>query len=501
MKFVPQSLAIMIVLSFTSLSYSMNKTVLSRELQEANRREVFEVLSSKDPAIDQIKYFLDNGVSVKSQHGKLTILAFTAKYGHTAICKLLLSSGANLGDKPLWLAAKYGHASCCEFLLKNGALINERVYDEYDDGRSKTPLEMAIENDHTQACAVLLQYGAKIDYRDSDEGKSLAKAISGRNAAIVKLLLEYGARPLWVSHLGNAVRNNDYEICKLLLEYGASINILDKESGSTAFHSATKLGHLKIAKLLLEYGANIFILEKQSPNRHRRGASLGKHIEKSTPLHHAAVNGHAEVCKTLITESICFPKLGSITDVRRTLKTLRLCMKRICRPLGKDMFFYILGSSKELRELTTRLALFLFKQKRPFPLGLLSLVQEGLTDLRIQEMKPLMTSAYFETTDDEVKDVLKAVGFEERLRDDIHEVSKLILKGCHTSSGGKDENVELLEVLSSLSVTKKLILGSVLCGAASILYWLLSRDKKDTTSSQLSEIRANEEDLSYYKTS
>ena len=223
------------------------------------------------------------------------------------------------------------------------------------------------------------------------------------------------------------------------------------------------MGYLEVVKILLKYGADIY---------------------QGTPLVCAAKrNGHAPICKALITESFTFPKLGNIGQARNVIRKLRLSLKRVAPYLNRDIFFQILASSKELRTYVTRLALFLYKQNRPFPSHFLQVVQEGLTDLRIEEMNPLLLKSFLATdNNEEVKSIVKRDGFEEQFRNDIHKMSLQFLKDCRTQNGKRVHSQTLL------TTTKKLILGSVLAGTACVLYWLLSKDKNNNTSVTTSSV-------------
>jgi ankyrin repeat protein len=91
----------------------------------------------------------------------------------------------------------------------------------------------------------------------------LLYAIMQNNIPLLKLLLEYGADPNFVSN-GSAnplivsAQHRHFEIAKLLIEYGANINICD-HSGKTALIYASKANNAKMLKFLLEKGADIYI--------------------------------------------------------------------------------------------------------------------------------------------------------------------------------------------------------------------------------------------------
>jgi ankyrin repeat protein len=97
-----------------------------------------------------------------------------------------------------------------------------------------------------------------------DNGTPLQIAVSNRDTAIIRLLLEYNADANAIhgnmphAALQIASRDGSKEIVELLLEHGADVNAPPaKEFGATALQFAAIKGLLGIAYLLLQYGADV----------------------------------------------------------------------------------------------------------------------------------------------------------------------------------------------------------------------------------------------------
>jgi hypothetical protein len=117
---------------------------------------------------------------------------------------------------------------------------------------------------------------------------SLSKAAENGYEAVVKLLLEEGAKPELEdgegrTPLGRAAEKGHKAVVKLLLEKGAELESEDGE-GRTSLGRAAEKGHKAVVKLLLEKGAK---------------PELGD-WEGQTPLRLAAENGHEAVVMLLL---------------------------------------------------------------------------------------------------------------------------------------------------------------------------------------------------------
>ena len=121
----------------------------------------------------------------------------------------------------------------------------------------------------------------------------LHRAVSGGNAASVRLELDKGADPNRMNpdHLAPlhlAASQGHLEIAQLLLESGADPNRRQNSTGRTPLHLAVELREDAVTRLLLEQGAN--------PNL---SARYGKG-EPLAPLQLAARSGNAEIARLLL---------------------------------------------------------------------------------------------------------------------------------------------------------------------------------------------------------
>jgi serine/threonine-protein phosphatase 6 regulatory ankyrin repeat subunit A len=209
-------------------------------------------------------------VNRKDDLGRAPLCA-AAFMRQAASCKILIESGAKLGEKDKgWMRPL--HYACiggCEDSLK---LLLEKTNEPQsingvDKRMRQGPLHMAAGHGHANLCKVL------IDYIE----KSKMKA-----AQIVNFQDKKGRTPL---HL--AAYNGYDEVVEVLLTREATVNKPDK-GGRTALHWAAYRGHQPAVIVLLSA-----ILEK--------GLSIdAKDNQGYTPIHTAAVSDSFTCLQTLI---------------------------------------------------------------------------------------------------------------------------------------------------------------------------------------------------------
>ena len=95
------------------------------------------------------------------------------------------------GDTALHRAAARGQVEAVRLLVKRGADVNAV------DDEGTTPLILASYRGHVEVAKLLLQAGAKVDAQEMKfRLSSLNHAVGRNDAALVKLLLGYGANPM-----------------------------------------------------------------------------------------------------------------------------------------------------------------------------------------------------------------------------------------------------------------------------------------------------------------
>ena len=239
-------------------------------------------------------------------HGGDTAMMFAARVGDLASAKLLVAAGGNVNDQDAWgvsatvLAAHSGFGELVEFLLENGADPNAAA-------AGFTALHEAIMRRDEKIVGALLAHGADPDARlqtwtptrrsskDFHFGPELVGAtpfwLAARfsEPAVMRLLVEYGADPLFVHHVdyrrdeGAAERRSEattalmaaagmgggtpwvqpdrserealvLETVKLAVDLGIDVNAANTD-GRTALDAATSLKFERVVKFLVEKGA------------------------------------------------------------------------------------------------------------------------------------------------------------------------------------------------------------------------------------------------------
>lgn len=189
-------------------------------------------------------------VNVQNDFG-FSPLHYASAWGHTAVVKLLLQSGADINIvnnqnlTSLFLASRDGQDEVVE-LLTNIKDINLESGDE----EAHTPLCVAVANGHLSIFARLLNSGANPHAKDKNGMIPLHIASNRGNSKAVVSLLQTNNGTANVNeqdNVGNtplhyAAKSGKKEIIESLLQAGADISVLNIKS-ETATDIASKLGH------------------------------------------------------------------------------------------------------------------------------------------------------------------------------------------------------------------------------------------------------------------
>lgn len=239
-----------------------------------------------------------NGIS----EDKSTVLERAVFVGNFEIVKILINRGADIHqgrEYPLTIAAKGGFLDIVKLLLDSGAIINGRETDRMNPVKSaalggcETIVEFlldqgarasvddifrfAIEDGYTKVVKLLLNRGVGancIVYTTTALVHAVEHNHSTKNASIVKLLLDYGARVngtgpdgLYALHSAISYRSSE-DVLQSLLDEGADVNQRNTH-GKTAVALAKSYHYysrpfLKIltSHIMLMKSQNLFISEE-----------------------------------------------------------------------------------------------------------------------------------------------------------------------------------------------------------------------------------------------
>ncbi|TQN66287.1 Ankyrin-2, partial [Colletotrichum shisoi] len=233
-----------------------------------------------------------------------TALRWAMKYNRSTTAWLLIQARAdvnkpdNQGTQPLHAAVQ----SCCGgpdgdgskasmnllwLLLENKANVNAQA------GKlGQTPLHLAAVGGSSSVVWLLLENGADPRRPDSKNRTALHRAITSKNAAVCRTLLQrdgdylvhavdqHGLTPLHVAALGGSSA-----IVGLLLENGADLRRVDSNR-RTALHCAIQGEHAEVCSALVQRGGGFLVLAVDD--------------EKRSPLHHAASWGSPAIVGALL---------------------------------------------------------------------------------------------------------------------------------------------------------------------------------------------------------
>lgn len=152
---------------------------------------------------------------------------------------------------PFCEAAAKGDTAAVRGYLAQGVPLNK--------GFTCEPLICAASAGHTAIVRLLLEHGARADYRDGHGQNALRRAVQNGHTEAALLLWEAYRRQGTpeeadaVALLG-AVQWGQVDTVRALLAAGVNVNVRD-ESGWTALETASNMGFVHIAGLLKRAGA------------------------------------------------------------------------------------------------------------------------------------------------------------------------------------------------------------------------------------------------------
>ena len=206
----------------------------------------------------------------------------------SVVCKILdsedvdINGATHIGTTALIRAASSGHVDLVKLLMSRGA-------DPTKANWYGSALHCAAEAGHCESISCLLDSGMDVNLRDDFGRTPLHCATDKSHLSAIELLLDKGADPTVRDHLGitlihDAAGIGDEKLMRRLLrDKRVDISALTGKK-TTALHYAAMEGHANVVRMLLEVGAEIDA---------RRDGGV-------TALHFAAERGREDVVRLLI---------------------------------------------------------------------------------------------------------------------------------------------------------------------------------------------------------
>jgi len=219
-------------------------------------------------------------VDARDEEGR-TPLMVAAAFGNTAAAGALIGLGADpsarddQGEAAIHFAARAGMAPMVDLLIASGIDADYR-----SSARSATALHYAAAFGHERVVRLLIAHGSDPDATDIEGIRPLQYASRRNRAALVDVFIELGARP---QTLHDAVNADDIAEALRLIRLGADLDAPDL-AGPPVNLAAAK-GSLAMVRILVDAGAEL---------------ETGGDPAGARPLHMAAMHGHSEIARFLI---------------------------------------------------------------------------------------------------------------------------------------------------------------------------------------------------------
>ena len=249
--------------------------------------------AAKSGNLDLFQYLIGKGSDVfsKTKDKQNSCLHIAAVNRHVDLCKTLVEIyylDILLADDDGWTvlhhAAKSGNLDLFQYLIGKESDVFSKTKNKQNS------LHIAAVNGHAGLCKKLLEiYNLDILLTDDDGWAVLHHAAENGNLDLFQYLIGkwsdvYSKTKDKQNSLHIAAVNGHAGLCKILLEiYNLDILLTDAD-GKTVLHHTAECGNRHLFQYLIGRGSDVFSKTK----------------DKQNSLHIAALNGHADLCKTLL---------------------------------------------------------------------------------------------------------------------------------------------------------------------------------------------------------
>ncbi|XP_041373234.1 death-associated protein kinase 1-like isoform X2 [Gigantopelta aegis] len=261
------------------------------DLNTANKHgETAVHMAASGGHVDVIKFLQAKGVdvNVKDKQGDSAVY-WAARQGQLDVIKYLEEAGVPLdlknksGETALHVASRYGHAHIVDYLCSCQVAIN------LQDTLGETSLHSAAWHGFAHIVRTLCSAGALLDIQNKEGETALHCASVRGNLPCVKILLEYGAPLNHMDKRGSTALNmachrHHTPIALMLLNAGCEMDIIEKETGETPLHTASREGLTSIVQIMCAYGCKVDTISQDG----------------LTPLHMASKAGHIDIVRCLL---------------------------------------------------------------------------------------------------------------------------------------------------------------------------------------------------------
>lgn len=265
------------------------KDTLFIALRRGNAEKVGRILDDPEVPEGEEAIFAD----MDADSAKNSLLHRAARYGHSAVVKILIEKGADANKKnkfgmtPLHHAAVGGDLQVVEELLEGGGDCN------IADDSQRLPIHWASGNGFVEVVDLLLTKGkSKADMGDKSGWTPLHRCCQEKPPSKEKTdeseATEEDKEEAPRSDPKEAIAQEDEKrakIAEMLLNNGAKATVVEPAGQQTPLHLCGMNGYAKTAKVLLEAGeADVNAVNKIS----------------QTPLIYACIERHLDTVKVMV---------------------------------------------------------------------------------------------------------------------------------------------------------------------------------------------------------